>query len=131
MSLQSDWQASFDFFGRKPVVVKPQKAQLTSDARLLPIRQLDEKLGLTAQFAEALHDPRAASTHSFTEMVRMRVYGILANYADQNDHDVLRYDPLFKLLAGRSADDRELASPLCRASRTRSTSVLSCGCRTS
>jgi len=110
MIIQSDWQASFDFFDPKPVVVKPQQAQLTSDAGLLPIRQLDEKLGLTAQFVEALHDPRAASTHSFTEMVRMRIYGILADYADQNDHDVLRYDPLFKLLAGRSPDDQELAS---------------------
>jgi hypothetical protein len=103
---------SFDFFDHKPIVVEPQQAQLTSDAGLLPIRQLDEQLGLTAQFAAALHDPRcqAASSHSFTEMVRMRLYGILADYADQNDHDVLRYDPLFKLLAGRSPEGRELAS---------------------
>ena len=40
----------------------------------------------------------------------MRIYGILAGYADQNDHDVLRYDPVFKLLAGRSPDDQHLAS---------------------
>lgn len=112
MIIQSDWQLSFDFFARKPVVVEPQQAQLTSDAGLLPIRQLDECLGLTAQFAEVLHDRRAqgAATHSFLSMLRMRVYGILADYPDQNDHDVLRYDPLFKLLAGRSPEDRELAS---------------------
>ena len=30
-------------------------------------------------------------------MTRMRVYGILADYEDQNDHDVLRSDPIFKL----------------------------------
>jgi len=112
MNRQSDWQVSFDLFDHKPVVVEPQQAQLTSDAGLLPIRQLDEKLGLTAQFAAALDDPRdpQASTHSFLQMVRMRVYGILADYPDQNDHDVLRHDPLFKLLAGRSPEDRGLAS---------------------
>jgi hypothetical protein len=112
MIIQSDWQVSFDFLAAKPIVVEPQQAQLTSDAGLLPIRQLDERLGMTAQLAAALADPRdpRTSEHSFLEMVRMRVYGILADYADQNDHDVLRYDPLFKLLAGRSPDDGELAS---------------------
>ena len=112
MNQQSDWQVSFSFFDHKPVVVEPQQAQLTSDAGLLPIRQLDEQLGLTAQFAAALDDPRNPdiSIHSFLQMVRMRVYGILADYPDQNDHDVLRHDPLFKLLAGRSPEGRELAS---------------------
>jgi hypothetical protein len=110
--IQSDWQVSFDFFSGKAIVVVPQRAQLTSDAGLLPIRQLDEQIGLTVAFAAALHDPRdpEAITHSFAEMVRMRIYGILAGYADQNDHDVLRYDPVFKLLAGRSPDDEQLAS---------------------
>jgi hypothetical protein len=32
-------------------------------------------------------------------MVRSRVYGILAGYEDQNDHDPLRADPVFKRLA--------------------------------
>jgi hypothetical protein len=43
-------------------------------------------------------------------MVRSRVYGILAGYEDQNDHDTLRHDPVFKLLAGRSPEDDDLAS---------------------
>jgi len=40
----------------------------------------------------------------------MRVYGILADYPDQNDHDVLRSDPVFKLICNRSIDDADLAS---------------------
>ena len=112
MTIQSDWQCSFDFFPNKAVVVAPQESQLTSDAGLLPIRQFDEQIGLTVQFAAALHDPRyqVGTTHSTLEMVRMRIYGILAGYPDQNDHDVLRYDPVFKILAGRSPDGHELAS---------------------
>jgi hypothetical protein len=43
-------------------------------------------------------------------MVRSRVYGILADYEDQNDHDTLRCDPVFKLLADRSPADDDLAS---------------------
>jgi hypothetical protein len=101
-----------DFFPKKAIVIAPQEAQLTSDAGLLPIRQFDEQIGLTAQFAAALHDPRSEekTTHSFAEMARVRIYGILADYADQNDHDVLRYDPVFKILAGRSPAGEELAS---------------------
>jgi hypothetical protein len=110
--IQSDWQLSFDFLPKKPIVVSPETAQLTSDAGLLPIRQFDERIGMTAQFAAALHDPRnqPSTDHSFAEMVRMRIYGILADYADQNDHDVLRSDPVFKILAGRSPSDPDLAS---------------------
>ena len=43
-------------------------------------------------------------------MVRSRVFGILAGYEDQNDHDVLRSDAVFKLLANRLPDDDDLAS---------------------
>src|SRR5208282_3748308 len=67
---------------------------------------------LTQQFAQALDDPRSAGVcdHTFLEMVRSRIYGILADYEDQNDHDALRYDPVFKLIADRSPDDDPLAS---------------------
>src|SRR5204863_5297706 len=46
----------------------------------------------------------------FLEMVRMRMFGILAGYEDQNDHDTLRTDPVFKLIAERSPTDPDLAS---------------------
>jgi hypothetical protein len=109
--IQSVWQKSFAFF-HKPVVVEPSEAELTSDAGLLPIRQFDETIGLTRQFADALTDLRfqPSIVHSVREMVRMRIYGILADYPDQNDHDVLRSDPAFKLVAGRSPEDADLAS---------------------
>ncbi len=111
MIIQGVWRESFDFF-RKPVVVEPGETRLSSDAGLLPIRQFDDAIGLTEQFAAALTDLRyqPAVTHTLLEMVRMRVYGILADYPDQNDHDVLRSDPVFKLIAGRSLDAPDLAS---------------------
>jgi hypothetical protein len=101
-----------DFFEPLPIQIEVCDAPLTSDAGLLPLRQFDERIGLTAQFAAALRDPRDPDLieHSFVDMTRMRVFGILAGYEDQNDHDTLRTDPVFKLIAHRSPDDAHLAS---------------------
>jgi len=114
MIIQSDFQLSLDLGGSKPIVVEPSADQISSDAGLLPFRQLDEQLGLTRQFAEALglDDRRQVGyiDHTFLEMTRSRIYGILADYADQNDHDVLRSDPIFKIICERSIDGKDLAS---------------------
>jgi hypothetical protein len=111
MSLQADWQDGLDFFSDRPLVIEPSRALLSSDSGLLPIRQFDERIGLTQTFAAALDDPRDPdlTEHTFLQMVRSRVYGILAGYEDQNDHDTLCADPVFKLVAGRSPEDDDLA----------------------
>jgi hypothetical protein len=111
VSIPPAWPQCLDFF-RIPLVIEPSAGQLSSDGGLLPLRQFDQRLGLTRAFAEALDDPRDPdlTEHSFLEVVRSRVYGILAGYADQNDHDTLRHEPVFKLLAGRSPEGDDLAS---------------------
>jgi hypothetical protein len=111
MSIPPVWPQCLDFFGT-PVVIEPSPGQLSGDAGLLPVRQFDQRIGLTRAFAAALDDPRDPdlTEHPFLEMVRSRVYAILAGYEDQNDHDTLRHDPVFKLLADRSPDDTDLAS---------------------
>src|SRR3954464_6671368 len=112
MSLQSVPLLSYDFLPSRPVEIEVSPAPLTSDAGLLPVRQFDEQIRLTEQFAAALDDRRdpALTRQSLLSMVRQRVYGILADYEDQNDHDTLRSDPVFKLLAARLPDDPDLAS---------------------
>jgi hypothetical protein len=111
VSLPSAWPQLLDFLGT-PLVVEPSEGRLSGDAGLLPIRQFDQRIGLTRSFAHALDDPRDPdlTEHTFLEMVRSRVYGILAGYEDQNDHDTLRHDPVFKLVADRSPQDDDLAS---------------------
>ena len=112
MSLQSVSPLSFDFFPSRPVQVELSTAPLTSDAGLLPIRQFDGRIRFTEQFAGALDDKRDPlfTQQSLLTMVRQRIYGILADYVDQNDHDTLRYDPVFKIIADRLPDDPDLAS---------------------
>jgi Transposase DDE domain group 1 len=112
MSLHAATLFSFDFLPSRSIDIEVSDAPLTSDAGLLPIRQFDVDIRLTDQFAAAIHDPRdpLLTHHSILEMVRQRIYGILADYEDQNDHDLLRSDPVFKLIADRLPDDPDLAS---------------------
>jgi len=98
------------FQPQRPLVLEASAAQLFSDGGLLVVREFDERLGCTAQFAAALEDTRDPSwTHSLLSMVRQRIYGLLADDEDQNDHDELRHDPVFKLLADRLPEGPDLA----------------------
>ena len=79
MSIPSAWPQVLDFFGA-PLVIEPSPGQLSGDAGLLPVRQFDQRIGLTRANACALDAPRDPdlTEHSFLEMVRSRVYGTLA-----------------------------------------------------
>lgn len=111
MSLHSVWLECLGFLPRTRVVVENSGGRLTSDAGLLVVREFDERIGMTEAFSAALDDDRLEPTHSMLDMVRQRVYGILAGYEDQNDHDTLRHDPVFQLVCDRLPEDgAELAS---------------------
>lgn len=100
----------FDFLSDLSVVVQPQEGQITSDAGLLPIAQFDRRWRYTQRMAQCLEDAREVPQHQFIEMLRQRLFGILAGYEDCNDHDTLRADAIFKMVAGRRPDDEPLAS---------------------
>ena len=92
MSLQAALGFAFEF-GDRPIQVEVSQAALSSDAGLLIFRQMDERLRYTEQFASAFQgDTRVGPTHSGLDMVRQRVYGMLADYQDQNDHAAQRSD---------------------------------------
>src|SRR5512147_1381873 len=107
MSLQSVPLLSFDVLPSRPIEIEVSPAPLTSDAGLLPVRRFDERIRHTAQLAAALHDRRdpTLTQQSPLSMVRQRVYGILAGYEDQDEHDTLRSDSVFKPLADLLPDD--------------------------
>jgi hypothetical protein len=103
-------QMQFDFLPQIPVVVQPSAGPLTSDAGLLPIRQFDARWNYTARMAACLSDPKPQREQSLLSMLRQRLFGLLAGYEDCNDHDTLRDDPVFKLIADRLPEDEALAS---------------------
>ncbi len=110
MVSQEVWTLELGFHPQKPIQLEPVPEYLSTDTGLLLFRQLDEQLGLTEAFAGQVNDLRSNPDHSILEMVRSRVYGIIAGYEDQNDHDALRRDAVFKLLAGRLPEEDDLAS---------------------
>ena len=103
-------QLHFDFLRQTPIVVQPSAGQISSDAGLLPIRQFDARWNYTGRMAACLSDPAPGRGQSLVSMLRQRIYGVLAGYEDCNDHDTLRDDPIFKLIAGRLPEDDALAS---------------------
>lgn len=102
--------ALFDFFPQRGIEIHQVDEQVSSDGGLVVFRELDQKLRLTETFTQQIEDGRSDPDQSLLSVIRQRVFGILAGYEDQNDHDTLRSDPVFKLLADRTPEDRDLAS---------------------
>src|SRR4051794_26250223 len=78
-------------------------SRVTSDAGLLPFRDLDDALGLTDLAGEALTDIRTGqnSRHTLIAQLRQSVFGRLAGYEDVNDADRLAHDPALRWIVGR------------------------------
>ncbi len=95
-------QLHFSFYPHRQLQARFDGGRMTSDAGLLLLRQFDEGHGWSAQLAAALADPRAADSidHPREELLRQRLYQIVAGYEDGNDADRLRHDPAFQLLSG-------------------------------
>ncbi len=110
MSIQSASRfAGVRWLGRE-VEWEAAEENLSSDGGLLLLGQLDEQLGGTESFRELITDRRRRPEHSAWSMVCQRVFGIIAGYEDQNDHDTLRSDVIFKLMARRTPTQEDLAS---------------------
>ena len=91
---------------------------LSSDFGPLLLRGIDRQIGLTARLAAAVHDKRHSSyiDHPLRDLFAQRIYQIASGYADGNDANSLRHDPMFKLGVERLPLDAEhdLASaPTC------------------
>jgi hypothetical protein len=112
MSPQDVGQIRFEFFTRLPIEIEAREVQVSSDAGILPIRAFDDQIGYTQRFIACLNEVRDPDriSHASGEMLRQRFYGIIAGYEDCNDHDALRSDPVFKIVAGRAPDRPDLAS---------------------
>lgn len=105
-------QLTFDFYNDKELVADFQGGAITSDAGLLCVRELDDRLGWLTQAADILTEKRdpARTLHDALGLLRQRVFGLIAGYEDGNDHTRLRDDPAVKLVADHAPNDQALAS---------------------
>jgi Transposase DDE domain group 1 len=95
-----------------PLTVDFLGGRLTSDGGWAWVAEADGALGLSEALAASVADPRRRrGRHTVHALLQQRLYQITAGYADQNDADALRTDPLLKLVCGRLPEDAaDLAS---------------------
>ena len=93
----------FEAVGRHAVVAQFDGGTITSNAGALLLRQVDRGLGLIRRFARCFTDRRDSRyvEHSVETLVGQRVFGLALGYEELNDHDELRKDPVFAVLAGK------------------------------
>jgi hypothetical protein len=105
-------QLSLEFHPTLPLTVAFDAPQISSDGGALLLRQMDDRLGLSERLAALLPDEREASKvrHDRREQVRQRLYQIALGYADCNDADRLRHDPLLKSVCDRTPQAGGLSS---------------------
>ncbi len=97
-------QVTFQFEPKdKPVVVAFDTPDASSDGGLILLKGIDTHLGLTKRLAACLADERqpAKVRHETIELLRQRVFGLAAGYADCNDAARLADDVIHKLVVGR------------------------------
>ncbi len=102
LRLDFDRRLKLEFHGSK----------VTSDAGLLPYRELDDAVGLTQIVGDALTDTRRGKNgrHDLVGQFRQSVFGRLGGYDDVNDADRLSLDPVMRWIVGGHAVTKQAAS---------------------
>ena len=75
----------------------------TSDGGVLLLRQAEARTGIVNRLVGAMSDRRHQSyiDHTYTDLIRQRVFQIACGYEDANDSDDLRSDPGLKIACER------------------------------
>jgi DDE family transposase len=102
MPQSATFHRSFAFVGPTTLVAAFDAGRATSDGGLPWLAAADRQLGVCAALAACVPEWRRGRVrHSREDLVRQRVLQIACGYADQDDADALRADPLLKYACGR------------------------------
>jgi len=99
-------QSSFEFhsLNQRKVIAKFDGGNITSDAGILLLREVEKRTGLIAGLAGCFSDYRDARfvEHTVEELLAQRLFGMCLGYEDLNDHDQLRADPLLAVAVNKA-----------------------------
>jgi len=89
----------FDLTFNRSIKLRQADPRITSDAGALLLREVDHRLGLTADLAGQLADPRDPERIRYeqVELLRQHLYGLALGYAHQDDQDALAHDAAMKM----------------------------------
>ena len=112
--MTEDSQLSFRFkmISGKKVTADFTGGDVSSDAGVLLLREVTDKIGIINKLVEAISDPRNQSYvhHDYKTLLTQRIIQILCGNEDANDADYLRTDSVFKAACNRLPSDGDLAS---------------------
>lgn len=100
----------------RSIKLRQADPRITSDAGSILLREVDHRLGLTADLAAGLIDLRSPRRRRYemVELLRQHIYGLALGYTHQDDQDALAHDVAMKLAVwdrpGRQVLDERLAS---------------------
>jgi hypothetical protein len=94
---------SFANISGKKIEADFDGGRTTSDGGVLLLRQAESKIGVIDRIVGALSDGRHQSyiDHTYTDLVKQRVFQIACGYEDANDSNDLRCDPGLKTACER------------------------------
>jgi len=112
--MREDTQLSFEFktISGKKVTADFSGGEVTTDAGVLILSAVADRIGIFDQLAEAVTDNRHQSyvRHDMKTLLQQRILPICCGYEDGNDADFLRTDPGFKAACDRLPSEDDLAS---------------------
>jgi len=100
----------------RAIKIRQADSRITSDAGALLLREIDHRLGLTADLADDLVDPRHPDSVRYTqvELLRQHLYATALGHVHQDDQDALAHDVAMKLAVwdrpGKVVVEERLAS---------------------
>jgi len=81
--------------------------EVSSDAGLLFLREVENRIGMISKMTDSLRDRRHPGyvKHQLLELFKQRIFQIACGYEDGNDSNELRNDPIMKIACERLPDD--------------------------
>lgn len=109
---QCNTKTRLDFHQKLPVDLDFSADDISTDGGALLVRQAEDRLGICEAIANLVPDERDQKRieHSRKEQVLQRTIQIALGYADQNDADQLRDDPLIKTACDLVPDEGPLSA---------------------
>lgn len=99
-------QIPLKFNLKKQITARFDGGRQSSDGGLLWVRQVDDEMSLTPRMAGCIRESRDERyvSQPLGDLLRQRVYQIIAGYEDQNDADYLRKDAILKTCCDRAPE---------------------------
>jgi hypothetical protein len=95
--------------GTRQIVAEFSGGTISSDGGGLRLQETDSKMNWLTRFSQCFMDGRNPDLieHSVEQMIRQRVFALALGYEDLNDHEQLRQDPLWGVMAGKAQPGTE------------------------